>query len=191
MKRILIVIANFLFIFGILHAVQIEHSNFNFLMEFEKRGIPEVMFENAAGNQIKDLSFKIPSSPTEPVIAECYIAYHLFSGYGVDLIFIPGNATAADYEQIGTMLSRREGGLGLNFDVSIAGTAEFTFTGSDRQKELSYEDRTLSIVDVANEEMIADGETRKKLTLTMNPPEKGYVEGVYTGYVVMRLNSYQ
>lgn len=182
---------NYLFILGVLYAAQTEKYNFNFLMEFEKKGIPEVRFEDAAGNQIKDLPFMIPSSPTESVIAECYISYHLFSGNGVELIFVPGNSTEFDYEKNGTMLSERDGGVGLNFDVSITGVNGLVFAEADRQKELSYTDRTLTIVPEVSEETIADEATRKKLTLTMNPPEKGYVEGVYTGYIIMRLSSYQ
>ena len=46
-------------------------------------------------------------------------------------------------------------------------------------------------VENATGEVKADNADRPKLTLTINPPSDGYMEGVYTGYIIMRLFSVQ
>lgn len=188
--RILLLIFICIFV-GPIYTISVEKENFSFPLQFEKKGIPEIEFEDAAGNTLKTLSFRIPNTPNDIITEECYIYYHLFSGYGIDLLFVPGESSKDTYEAADTMLSERDnGGLGLNYNVAI-GSKSLVFGENERQVDLPIERRNIEIVENATGEVKADNADRPKLTLTINPPSDGYMEGVYTGYIIMRLFSVQ
>ena len=191
MKRILVSFAVFLSLFSLSSATV---DSFDFDMTFEKVGISDIHFERN-GSIVSSTTFPI----TGNYVSTTDIVYKIYPGEAVELIFVSGSATEADYLENGTMLTSiatdlGEAGIKLNYDVSLSSGGSIVFDNDTstsypgRQEDVPISYRTLQVAKAVDDELSG----KETMTLTVNPParedgEEGFIAGQYTGYVIMRL----